>query len=251
MINSFLFFCDSSAYSCYVKRGKTAVTTALSIEVCQIKPAQPVGISGGYIIPNIEVYSIATSEQQPGRVPLESTQTINSTVAKILNASPKLFPHNSLKIGDDKDHAKWTYVMFIDVMVLCDDGCLLDTVLFSISKLLSNDGKPITFPDMKYDKLRAELYRTGENREMQVEFSSLPISVSFSVFSSDEGKSVLFLDPDNREVKLSDENLLTIVGTSSRFISVEQQGSRLPEKLKQEAMFLSQKHFKDLSQYMK
>ena len=71
------------------------------------------------MIPNVEVYSIATSDQQPGRVPMQETQTINSTIAKVLNATPKLIPHNSLKIGKtDKEHSKWTYVLFIDVMVL-------------------------------------------------------------------------------------------------------------------------------------
>jgi len=183
---------------------------------------------------------------------MQATQTINSTIAKVLNASPKLIPHNSLKIGTDKEHSKWTYVLFIDIMVLCDDGCLLDTCLFAISKLLSNESKPLKIPDMTHDKLRDELCRTGLDREIMIDTSSLPISVTFSVFSiENSGKSVLFLDPSNRELKLSDDNTLTIVGTCSRFISVEQHGSRLPENLKQEAMFLSEKHFKELSKYIK
>ena len=107
---------------------------------------------------------------------------------------------------------------------------------------------------MTHDKLRDELCRTGLDREILIDASSLPISVTFSVFSienSQKPRSVLFLDPSKRELKLSDDNTLTIVGTCSRFISVEQQGSRLPESLKQEAMFLSESHFKELSKYMK
>merc|ERR1712183_879477 len=182
---------------------------------------------------------------------MESTQTLNSTVAKILNASPKLIEYNALRIGEKEETPKWTYCMYIDIMVLCDDGCVLDTVLFAISKLLANNDKPLQVPDMKYDKLRDELFRTGDTRFVKIDRSSLPISVTFSVYASKHSSSVLFLDPSTCEMRLSDENTLTIVGTSgARFISIEQHGARIPEALKHEAMQLSESHFQQIASHL-
>jgi len=248
---------NNRLYSCTVKRGNTTVATALTFEICQVKPSQPPGPSGGYIVPNVEIYSIATAAQRPGRVPLESTQNLNCTISQIMNALPQMFPQNSLSIDDrgkegeskSPGPSKWCFVLYIDVTVICDDGCVLDTVLFSISKVLSNKGEPLQVPQMRFDRIKDELYRCGDlKRAVDVNRTFLPISVTFAVYSQDEASSVLFLDPTNREEDLSDGNTLTVVGTSSgKFISIEQNGSQIAEVLKHEAMTVSAAHFKQIA----
>jgi len=246
---------NNRLYSCTVKRGNTTVLCGLSLEVCQIKPSQPPGPSGGYIVPNVEVYSIATAAQRPGRVPLESTQNLNCTISQIMNALPNMIAENALAIGDTSDDtakfnmSKWCYVLYVDVTVVCDDGGVLDTVLFSISKCLSNGGMPLQVPRMRYDKLRDELFKCGDlKKAVEVNAKQLPISVTFSVYSQTDSNSVLFLDPTRKEQDLSDGNTLTVVGTSSgQFISIEQNGARIPEILKHEAMSVSATHFQQIA----
>ena len=81
----------------------------------------------------------------------------------------------------------------------------------------------------------------------------MPISVTFSVFKQQEGNSnsLLFLDPNQSEMVLSERNTLTVVGTcGGRFISIEQNGSQIAEVLKHEAMKVSEQHFNTISSYL-
>ena len=248
-------------HSVAVQKGNSSIITALSFEITKVNSGEKPGFTGGYFVPNIEIYSNACPLVKGGGKPLVSTQYLNSTLANVLNTACKssssdsqssnsnsqpLFQKNCFSIKD-AEHA-YCYVCYIDVVVLCDDGSILDLVLYSMAKIFS---KEIKIRQMKFDKNLIQLYQTDQFEILKINPAKLPVSLTFSIFSptgqDNQGKSVLFIDPTFDETVLSDSNTFIIVGTiAGGLLVVEQLGSGLTEELQFEGIDLAKGHFEDL-----
>ena len=231
-----------------VQKGNTSIITTLSIEIATTKSNEPVGHTGGYIIPNIEMHINANPIMKAGGKPLESVQILNSLLSQVLNVKGKKFlPENCLSIAGAENN--YCLICFIDVAVLCDDGGILDLAMLSISKLFN---RGVEIPVMKYDRSLGQLYSTNNYQKIQICTQFLPLSLTFSIFQGPddtEKSSFLFLDPTYEESLLSNNNQLTIFGTvCGEILIVEQMGQGVDQEQYFEAVKIAKEHFVEVGQ---
>lgn len=229
------------SHSISMQKGKTSIITSLSFEVTTTKSNEPVGHTGGYVIPNIEMHCNANPIMKPGGKPLENIQVLNSLISQVLNVKQndrKFMPENCLSIAGAENN--YCLVCFIDISILCDDGGILDLAMLSIAKLFRNG---FEIPLMKYDRNIGQLYSTNEVRRVKSNEIFLPLSLTFSIFQSDK-ESFLFLDPTFEEALLSENNLLIIFGTvCGEVLLVEQMGQGLEQDQYFDAVKVAKTHF--------
>ena len=223
-------------------------------EIATTKSNEPVGHTGGYIIPNIEMHINANPIMKAGGKPLESVQILNSLLSQVLNVKGKKFlPENCFSIAGAENN--YCLICFIDVAVLCDDGGILDLAMLSISKLFNANGG-VEIPVMKYDRSLGQLYSTNSYQKIQICTQFLPLSLTFSIFqgidsddNTEKSGSFLFLDPTYEETLLSNNNQLTIFGTvCGEILMVEQMGQGLDQEQYFEAVKIAKEHFVEVGQ---
>ncbi|XP_063696228.1 exosome complex component RRP43-like [Culicoides brevitarsis] len=170
--------------SATVKLGNTVVVCGIKAEIATPTVTEP---DQGYFVPNVEYTPLCSPKYRPGAPP-EDAQVCSRTLFDILTNS------NCLDVKDLKIISeKFVWTLYCDVVVLNDDGCVLDAAVIAVVAALKNT----KLPKIDYD-LSTEQASADEKTKIPLKVSSLPVATSFMIFDDK-----VIADPTAEEEKLS------------------------------------------------
>lgn len=112
-----------------MKIGDTSIVCGIKAELSAPNSREP---EKGFIIPNLEYSPICSSKYRPGP-PSMDAQIATHALVEILNES-KCVDLSNLCI----EYGKLVWVLYVDLLCLSYDGCLLDTSLIAFMSSLKS-----------------------------------------------------------------------------------------------------------------
>ncbi|KAA0192249.1 putative exosome complex exonuclease 2 [Fasciolopsis buskii] len=192
--------------SSLIKLGNTEVICGVKVKVL------PDAVDAGCIVCNVELAGL-TNRSTHSNIPSREAQILSSSLQRLITTTicPNVSKHLNIYAHNNPQQAVGSYVIKVDVVVLHDDGCLLDAcvpaVLTSLLSLswpkLSGSSGTVT------DVSNCKLYEQLTPIEMQkLPVLDWPVTLSFcfipQMIALKSGTSPLICQPSRRELTLWD-----------------------------------------------
>ncbi|CAL8082941.1 unnamed protein product [Calicophoron daubneyi] len=213
----------SCSGSSFVKIGHTEVICGVKVKVL------PENVNGGRVVCNVELNDLASRNVHPAFSTSIRAQTLSSVLQRIIDtiACPDLA--SQLNIYTDAKEPVASYLLKLDVIVVVDDGCLLDACLPAALVALSCARWPklIASSPCHYNTTLSESYRPSAcNEFISVKLSEWPLSLSFCVLAPhlrNPDSCPLIVQPSKRESTLWDTDaceLRVTLNANKRFFDM-------------------------------
>ncbi len=217
--------------SSQVKMGNTMVTCGVKAEIAEPTFDRP---KEGFLVINVEVPSLCSPHYNPG-MPHELTQYLTFHISQIVTKS-NLLSLESLCIAPRR--AAWT--LFVDMLVINDDGNLLDACMLSLMAAL----KDVRLPTVKYNETDNTVKEVSDAPVQQLQLENSIVSHSF-VYCDDK---YVLLDPTFAEESVSATRLTVHMDSNGELAGILKEGgaSSMSRELVQKCISIAKRQNKAL-----
>ncbi|KAF5296261.1 hypothetical protein FQA39_LY12598 [Lamprigera yunnana] len=190
--------------SALIRIGKTTIVCGIKAELAQPKVEKPYY---GYLVCNVNLPPLCSSKFRPGP-PSDLAQITTSFIADLLMNSGCI---------DLKDlcivQEKLVWCLYIDLICLDYDGCLIDACLLALLTAL----KTVKLPSVTYD-VAIDSKMVNDEEKKSITVHNIPVSTTYAIF-----EDKIITDPTAEEEDLS-SGLITVVVKDKELCSIHKPG---------------------------
>lgn len=192
------------------KIGNTAVVAGVTAGVF----VQPEGIVAACPDGQVSVVIDLSLIQFERRVAQQEGGALARRIEVVLG-NREVLDRSQLLVSADENKDKAVWDLNVSVVVLCDDGALMDCVMLAVVAALKNTKLPSLDKDLK-------IVRSDPQRPVVI--GAVPVGLSFALYSSADKQTQYLIDPTKGEERVFPK--LTIVTIGDDILSI--QGPEIP-----------------------
>eukprot|EP00039_Didymoeca_costata_P010715 m.145076 g.145076 ORF g.145076 m.145076 type:complete len:301 (+) comp14936_c0_seq1:177-1079(+) len=189
---------DTADGSAMVKIGNTSVVCGIKAELANPPAEEP---NCGWLVPNVTI-SQASSASVPDGPPSSQAQALSVWISDLLNDS--VVDRKQLCLCE----GRLCWVLYVDIYVLNNDGCLADASTLSLFGALRSLRLPQLTQVSPEDQ---ELPKIISQRKISLKVNKYPFATSFGIW---EGK--IMVDATSEEEEVCSTSILVAVTPSDK-----------------------------------